>query len=168
MKNHSVRNGIYGGIAVSILFLISYFVSTNFLLVWSGWIGFIIYIYFMYRSAADTRADGDGLISFGEAVKSSFITYAIAGLIGIIFLYILTNIIDPSLVDSAKEVSLRTIEKVGSLVGEEGLEAAREKIENQNPYGVSSLAVSYGTSLLIGLLISLIIAAIVKRSGNTA
>jgi hypothetical protein len=75
------------------------------------------------------------------------------------------NFIDPDLIVMAKEVSIEAIEKMSGLLGEDGVQAAIEKIENENPFGIQQTLMGIAITLVFpGALIALIIAAIMKKT----
>ncbi len=171
MENKSVYYGLlYGGASIAI-YLVLWLVNPR--LIMDMGIGtalsFGLPIVFMYLSIKATRDQQEGLISFGEAIKSSFITYVIGSLMGIIFTYILYNMIDPSLLELQKEVAVETAEKMMSMLGqdnEEMLEEMREEMaEQSDQLGMGQLMMGWFISLLFpGLMLSLIMSAILKKN----
>ena len=130
---------------------------------------YLITIYFMYRSAAEERKMNEGLLSFGEALKVTFITYIIGGLLGSIYLYLMFNFIDPSLHEVLKEVSYDNVEMIANLSGtEDQLDLMHDQIESQDlQMSFSMVFLNYLVSLILpGFIFALIIAAITKKVNN--
>ena len=73
---------------------------------------------------------------------SAWITYLFYAVLSSLFSYVLMNFIDPDLIVMAKEVSIEAIEKMSGLLGEDGVQAAIEKIENENPFGIQQTLMS--------------------------
>lgn len=169
MDNPAIKNGLFLGFGIILLYLVLYFISPDALINFSSWAAFILYIYFMYRSAVEERALNGNVLSFGDALKASFLTYVIGALIAVLFSYVLYNFIDPGLVDIAQEKVAEAMEKMSGLLGEEAqeeMEAALEESMDKMNYSLPTLLQGYVFSLIFGFIIALIIAAITKRNDN--
>jgi uncharacterized membrane protein (DUF106 family) len=101
-----------------------------------------------------------GLISFGRAFLVAMLILAISILISTIFNYVYMNFINPSYVDTMKEGMTEMMEKYN--LPEAQLEESLKPFEEmKTPMGnLKSLA----KSLAMGAVISLIIAAVMKRN----
>lgn len=170
MGNNAIRNGLYMGGALVLLYLALYFVSPKVFLSWGSWISFAVYIYFMYNAAKEERASLGGYMSFGEGFKAAFLAFVVGGLISALFTYVMYNFIDPTLIDLTKEIALEAFEKMSGFMGEEAAETAMETIEDQDfstSYSIGNTLMGYLFSLIFpGAVIALIIAAIMKRTNN--
>lgn len=125
----------------------------------------------MYRSAVEERKINEGLISFGEALKVTFITYIIGTLIAAIFMYVMFNLVDPSLNDVMKEVTMETAESVAKLLGgEDQIDHMYDQMENQDiKMTFSTVFINYLFALIVpGFVLSLIISAITKKVNPSA
>jgi len=98
------------------------------------------------------------------ALKPAFLTYLIGNLIYVLFYYVLFNFIDPGLEEVQKELTMDAMEKIGGLLGEDGMEAAIEQIENQDfSFGLGKALWTFAFSLIFpGFVSAAIIAAIMK------
>ena len=168
---------IYG--AVTIVTLLAYYLINPAGLFDLGWIrtifGFAIMGVIMFLAARAARTEKGGFINFGEAFIPSIITYLLGGFIGIIFMHILMNFIDPSLQELANEMALETQRKVLEMMGqsEDQIMEAMERAEKQqgeiDGFGIFPMILSFlGNSLIIGLPIAAIVAAIVKKNPPTS
>ena len=165
MNHYSIKNGLLAGGASIILGLIAYLINAESFLTYGGWLSFVPVIYFMVKAATEYK-DGEleGFLSFKEAFSQSWKTYFLYAVISMIFTYVMMNFVDPSLGEAAKQISIKTIEKMSGMMGEEGTAAAIEKIESEEPYNLKNIAISFLLTLVFpGALIALIIALIVKR-----
>ena len=73
------------------------------------------------------------------------------------------NFIDPGLIEIQREISIEGLEKMSSFLGEEGMEAAIEKIENNNPVSIGNMSIAFVFSLIIGAIVSAIVGAIMQK-----
>jgi len=179
MSNHFVRNGLYMGLALSLIYLALYFVNKG-LLVEAGLmtlIGFAVPIYFMWKAGRDERDDQGGLASFGEMFRVTFFAFVIGSFISQIANFALFKA-DKELVemqvDKSMEMSEGMIEMMSSFVelDEEAKEKQREEMEKSNQMtrdmmmnmGVGMFIMAWLTSLFFGAIISLILGAILKRN----
>lgn len=169
MENHSVKNGLFFGLASIAYTLIVYLVSPKML--FSGFTGLLVAlvmtVIFMVMAAKAERADNEGFLSYGEALKTTFFVFVIGSLISTIFSYILYNIIDPSLIDLMKESAVETATKMAEFFGapEDQLDQIREEVMNQDmSMGVGRMILQWVYSLIFGFIVSLIVSAVVKKN----
>ncbi len=163
MKTPFVKYGVYLGLGMVVLTLLFYFVSPRFYLTWGSWVGYLLAIVMMIMAAKEHKNIQGGFISFREAFTSSWMTSVIGFIIATLFSYILITVIDPSLIDTVKEISVEAIDKMEGFIGEEAAEEAREQIENDNPFSLGKQFLGLFFTFIIGAIISLIIAAVYKR-----
>lgn len=170
MKNHGVRFGVYYGLFSILFTLVLYLVNPS--LMFDMKIGTIssilIAAIFMYLAGKAEKADNAGFLSFGEALKPTFLTYVIGSALGVLFMYILMNFIDPSLLDLQKEVAMQMVENMGKMLkaNEESMEQMREQAEaSQQGFGIGTAIYTWMVSLILpGIIIALIISAIIKKN----
>ena len=167
--NHGVRNGLlYGGIGV-ILSLVFYFVNTELMFTW--WlqmlIGFGLALFFMIKASREEKADNEGILTYGEAVKTTFIVGVIATVISSIYNHVMMAYIDPSLVDQMLEVQIKTAQASAEMFGapEEALDQMREQLEEQDFTPTIGKTISQMIMACVVMLIfSLIVSAFVKKN----
>lgn len=169
MENIKIKNGlILGGVLVA-LTLILYLIDPRFYLTWGSWIGYVVIIYFMYKTAVAVRESEGGVLSFGSAFVASLVPMVIGLLISYIFAYILQNFIAPELTDLTKEIAIEAIEKVAEMFGGDMGDEMMEQIENEDySLTMGKTLMGWIFSSLIGCIPALIVAAITKRSGEFA
>ena len=170
MENLKVKNGVMLGLGMVVLSLVIYFVGHKFYLTWGSWIVYALAAYLMYKTAVDVRSQEGGKMSFGTAFTSAWIPYVIGSLLLTLFTYVLFNYIDPSLLDTMKEVQMEAMDKMAGMLGEEGIEAAKEALEDQgSAFGAGTALLGYVAGLVFpGAIMALIIGAITKKSGEFA
>lgn len=170
MRNHAAKYGLYYG-ALSIgLTLIMWLVQPE-LLFNTGLgfaIGFGLPLVFMFLSIKSTRDDQEGYISFGEAIKASFLTYIIGSLLAILFTFILMNYIDPSLLEMQKEQAMKMAESMSSMFGanEEMIEEMKDEMSDQmGTFSFGQAIMGWlGGLVFPGIIFSLIMSAIMKKN----
>ncbi|MEM1321762.1 MAG: DUF4199 domain-containing protein [Bacteroidota bacterium] len=171
MDNHGVRWGIIAGVLVAIYTVALYLVDPNYLFyVTLSLVGSIIYIFCMRKAGLETRSDMGGYMTWGEAMKPTFITYAVGTLIGTIFMYVLFMVDEslPSLqYDSALASQQWIMESMGA--PPDAIDQAREQMEAQmspeqfEPSLLNSIKYYLGGLAIGGFILSAIISAIIRK-----
>lgn len=166
MNNVSLKNGLIGGFLIIILSLISYLINTPFYLNYFSYISFVLTIYFLYSTGIQVRNNNGGYMSLGLGFKNILLTYMILTLLTTIFVYILYNFIDKSLLETVTNKFMENLEKGLAQQGKE--DQAEEMFSFMQKFiPFSSIGITFFywiINVAIGALISVIIAAIMKRS----
>ena len=162
-ENPAVRNGVIGGLTAVVASLLFYIADTKMFLSFSGFLVWIIYIFFVSKATREDKRTSDHF-EFKDALKTGFLTYVIASLFYIVFYYVLSNFVDPGLIEMQREIAIEAIEKMSGMLGEEGTEAALANIENQDmTFGIKTALITFAGGLLFpGIIIALIVAAVLK------
>lgn len=106
------------------------------------------------------RTEGHGFITFGHAFRSSLVISLIGGITGAAFLVLFVEVIDPSFKDFMLQKQMDQMTEMG--MSEEAAEQALENAARyQTPFWMFTMGVM-GT-LLMGAIMSLIMAAILKK-----
>lgn len=167
MKKTVLRFGLYGSIAICILFLISWFVldhlpySTQEVL---GYVSMILALGFVFFGIKQYRdMENDGKVSFKKAlligVLISLITALAFGILDVFY----TEVLNP---DFMTEYYNRSVESVKASLPADEFEAKLAEMESQkelfsNP--LFSFALMAMTVFVIGLIISLLSALVLQR-----
>jgi uncharacterized membrane protein len=160
------KGGMLGLVSI-LVSLIMYIIAPDMMTQWYvSLISLIIYIYFMTTAATSFKNQNEGHVTFGQGLITAWVTSIIGGFISMVFGYILYNFIDPSLIDKANEAAIEMIEKFAGSMPEEEYEKAIEKIENSNNFGLGAMATNFIFMTIIGLIPSLIIAALTRTKEN--
>lgn len=130
-------------------------------------------ILFVVMSIRADRADESGY-TMAEGIKAGMITYGLGTLLSSIFIYLLINVIDPSLIEEAiaytKEVAEKTANTMAGFMGADETARAEmlEEMNSQvmtNPYTIGKIGIGWIVGLIFpGLIIALISAAVLKRN----
>ncbi len=167
MKQYDAKYGLMAGVVAIVLSMILYLIEPHMYLKFGSYITFLPMVYFMVQAALSERKINNGIISFKDAFKNSWVTYLIYGVITTIFAYILFNFIDPGLNDLIKETAIEAFEKMRSFLGDEATDKAIESLENSSTQNVANLSINFLFSLIVpGAMFAAIIALIVKKEEN--
>lgn len=167
MNNPGFKRGLFFGGAAIATYLIVYLVAKKVLFIPGIWpvTGIIIPIVFMIAAARDTRAAQDGYMTFSEALSSTFLTYVIGSLIFTLFTFAMTTIIDPSLLEYAREVALEAMDTYSNVFSEDQIDTLKDGLEEGESGGIGDVLMMWGLFLIFpGFLYSLIISATTKRN----
>ncbi|MGB6035273.1 MAG: DUF4199 domain-containing protein [Cryomorphaceae bacterium] len=167
MKQRIINTGIFLAVISIISQLVSAIFSSQKVL--SGTINFVLFgvmIWVIIHFIKAQRNEQDGLISFGEAFKMSFLSLLIGGLVGFVFTYIYNNFIDDSVMEAQVYETLKGTQEGIKQLSEEDQRQTLQTVEKWTRFvytlpGVATLYVAF--SILYALM-SLIIAAILKRT----
>lgn len=155
------------GVASILFSMVLYLSNPAFLLTWGSWAGLIITIYFMIKSVNDTKKDNKGFLSLGDSFKAGWLAYVLGSFISSVFMYILVNFVDPSLIEIIRSTQIEALQKVGETfnLSTEQLQEQISVIEETNPFGLAQIALSVPISFLFpGAVIAIIIAAILRKN----
>lgn len=167
MNNPGFKRGMYFGGAAIAAYLLGYLINKELLFIPGTWpvTGLILPILFMVFAARDTRDLQDGFMSFSEALSSTFLTFVIGSLIFSLFKYIMTSIIDPSLLDTAAEVALERMDDLSGFFSEDQIDMMKDNLEEGGEVKISDTLMAWALLLIFpGFFYSLIISAITKRN----
>jgi hypothetical protein len=161
---HTMTYGAITGLVLIVYSLILYLTNQTYNPV-LGWIAYIILIAgiligsFSYRN----KVLG-GFISYGNAFQTGLLITIFAGILSSFFSFILARFIDPGIVEQA--ISMTEEKLLQSGLSEDQIELA---VERSRKYIGSPVSVLLGMFFftLIGTVLSLITAAIIKKEGNT-
>ena len=125
-----------------------------------GIIGMLLYPIIVYLAIKSLRTAQGEHISFGKALGVGTLACAIAGLMSGLFQYVYLNFIDPAAIDEIVNASLEMMESFGT--PEDVMEEAAESTRNGYTL-VRSTASGLGMGAFLGLIVSLIAGAIMKK-----
>lgn len=127
-------------------------------------------IIFMVMAVKDERGHQEGLISFGEALKTSFLTYLVFIIIFILAGQLIVNLYTDDdwskYLEVQKNIMQATFDAVGGdqvMIDEQMDNFTIETMKDQVT-GVGPALISILTYSIIGLILSLIISAVMKRN----
>ena len=165
---NAIRWGLIWGVVSIIIALLVYIVDITLFVKW--WFGLLllgISVAYVIYAGINYRQSVGNHIKFGKAWIHSFVTLAIAGLLGTLFNIALFGFIDPDAAETLKEATVQMSVDMAESFGATGAaldqaEAqAREQAEGQ--YTLVGSFKQYGWGLLMYAIFSLIVGAIVKK-----
>jgi hypothetical protein len=157
--------GVIAGLAICVLSIILYLMGSGPFLSYA-WFNYIILIVIAVLAGLAKRKANNGYLPFAEALKTVFGTMVLAMLIQTIFNYVLFNYIDVSFGEAMKQASIdKAEEMMQSLnVPQDTIDKEIDKASKENPNSLVNLFMGFGIFAIISFIISLIIAAIIKRN----
>lgn len=167
-----LKYGLYAGLlssAVStVLFIIKSDLRFNTTLMWS--MSLILPIVFMVLAVKSERSLQEGFISFGEALKTSFLTYLVYAIISMVVGYVLMQMYSVDDWESMAEFQRNMMTSMFSMAGmdqvqmDEALAQFTAEGMKEQMSGVGSWIMSLLSGSFIGLIFSLVMSAIMKRN----
>lgn len=165
----AIKPGLTIGLVSVAITYLAYFINSSLLA--SGWFGlvaiilfFVLIIYF----GKQYRSEIGGFMTFGTAFNFSFITIIISGLVSLIGQILLFHVVDPALpgvlADETLKSTLEMMEKFGANPDDlpaEQLDEIRKTTEGN--FTILGQLKNFGFGLIIYAIISLIVAAIIKK-----
>ncbi|MFK2819994.1 DUF4199 domain-containing protein [Flavobacteriaceae sp. LMIT009] len=171
IKSNAINYGLYLGGALALMTVAIYAIDLSLMVnMWLGIFMLLIVVGFGVVATAKAKGLQEGFLSFKEAFSSYFITAVVGTVLANLVSYILFNFIDP---EAAKQVSEMTVEATISMMEGFGAPAETiaqtvEQLENQNQFGLGTIAKNMVWAFVIQAVIGLIVAAIMKKSNPDA
>ncbi|WP_336068753.1 DUF4199 domain-containing protein [Mesoflavibacter sp. CH_XMU1404-2] len=170
IKSIATNNGLYLGLLIAVVYVISYAINIELLTKW--WIGIIMLlaiIVFGIVSISKAKKAQNGFISLKEAFTSYFITILIGLIVASAVAIVLFNVIDP---DAAITLKEKTIENTAEMMRnwnapeESIIQTVEQMREQPNQFSIGSVLQSLVIQLVIYSVIGLIAALIMKKSDD--
>ncbi len=169
-KNHALVYGFIGGllsIAASLVLDLTGLVDAaagkgTWL---SSVVSIAIFVWALFTAIRKQREDLGGTISFGGAFKVAFVASVIIALIGAAYMLLYANFINPDFIDEAKQAAMEQMAAQGQ--SDEQIEQTME-IAGKMMTAPMMLVWSFVVNLIMGVIISLIGAAILKKETWTS
>ena len=165
-KNVALTYGLIGGLILAVYLFCLYLGGVEAMLSPISWLAHLILIAVAVMGGLAQRKLNGGHLPFAEALKTVFTICVLAFLIQTAFSYVLMNFIDTSFRDQLTVETMNKVEQFMRKLGapEEQIEKAIEEASQKNPYSVSQVLLGFGIWCIVLFIISLIIAAIIKRN----
>ncbi len=160
----AIKYGLIAGVGVVAYFLLFYFANIElFFNPIVNWGVLVVYLGGMVKACAD-QSKRQPAFPFKDALRTAFLSFAIANVIYYIFNYLLYNVFDPSLVETQKEI---LVEQMGKMAGQLQLSDLKDQIEEfaKQDFRVTvrNSLMALAQSLVGGFVLSLGVAALMKR-----
>ncbi|MEM9053509.1 MAG: DUF4199 domain-containing protein [Bacteroidota bacterium] len=167
MNKNSITSGVILGIAGIISFMIGVLADLGIV----GGIGLFILIIAIaviipIIYVRKERTENGGSLTFAQGFKVSFLGLVLGGLIGLVFQILYVQVIDPAYAEEAVVKAVEMTAKFTESLSEEDqleqLRVAEERARGQ--VSLPGQLMSFGFGLILYLVISLIVAASLKRN----
>jgi len=129
----------------------------------AGFVGIVIMIGVLLYAFIDHKKQQEGFLSLSEALKIGLGISALAGLIGVVYTFVLSEVLDPGMMEKALDFQLEKMRMDNPELTQEQLDGIRSMQEKFSTPLIRSAFQIIG-SLFIGFIISLIGGLIVKKS----
>lgn len=165
--NYIMKYGLVLGLSQVILTLFAYILGIEYMTsYWLSGIVLILIISVVIYSGIQWRKLNGGHLSFGNAFFVMFFVYAAAGIITLLFNFVLYNVINPDLASSMQEAIIdKTMESMERWnAPEEAVEETMMRLQNmEENFSITSMTIGYFWSLIMGAVLSLIVSIFVKK-----
>ncbi len=165
-SNPGVSYGLIAGLSLIVFTVLLYLGGVDFFIGGFAYLSYVIVIVFAVLAPLKKRKANGGFLPFADALKITFTVFAIAFLMQVLFNYILMNYIDTGFRDALTQATYDKMEQMMKRFG-----ASDEQIDKQlnvamqdNPHSLKNAMLGYGIWCIVFFIVSLIIAAIVKRN----
>jgi hypothetical protein len=163
-----IKWGLFLG-GVNVLYILLLYIMDVSLLVsfWNSLVSLVLSVVFMILACREERTNNGGTLMYGNAVVLGIGVGVIASILGVAFNGILYNVIDPTLAETMKEL---TIEKTASMMegfgaSEADIEKALENMDTRAfEQNFRSMATALMVSALFSAFLALIVGAFMKRT----
>jgi len=129
----------------------------------AGIVGIIIMIAILIYAFIQFKKLNEGYLSLSEALKIGLGISLVAALIGVVYTYILTEFLDPGMMDKALDFQIEKMRMENPEITSDQIAGMREMQEKFSSPLIRSAFQIIG-SLFIGFIISLIGGLIIKKS----
>ena len=165
VKKNGITYGVISGVVSILITTLIYTFDINLFL--SGWITFLKFSAFTLIAImllVNTKKDLNNIFSFKTAFTTYFIHILVGLILATVFEIVLFNLIDPSLKDTIKELSMeftsKFMEKMGAKASD--INKAMAAVQDVDQYSVLELLKGSAIYILMASVYGLILAAIFK------
>ncbi|MBA9079324.1 MULTISPECIES: DUF4199 domain-containing protein [Rufibacter] len=155
-----VRYGLITGF-ISVIFSLVLYVTEMHQNKWMSVLSILILVAGIVMAHSYFKKENMGFMSYGQGLGIGVILSAVAGVLGSIFTFVYVKFIDTGFLEKARNAQIEEMEKNG--MSDDQIEQAMNMAEKFSGPGMM-LVMGIVGSVVIGLIISLIVAAIMKKS----
>ena len=170
IRNNTLKLGLLIGLLGVIINVIIYLVKPQLFGSFSfGLLLIVIYIVIYFIAVFSVRKSNGGYISFKEAFLASMGIILISTFIELVFKLVLHNVIDPGLSSAVQEGAMESMRGLLEWFGvpEDEIEQSLEDMDGGDQYTVAAQLKGFVYGIIFSAILSLIIAAIVKKKKET-
>ena len=163
--NPGVTYGLIAGLIMIVISLGLYLGGVKTFLSPIAFLSYVVIIVIAVLAGVRQKKLNGGYIEFSDALKVVFTTFAIGFLLQTLFMYILLNYIDvpfrEALAQETQAVTETMMKRFGA--SDAQIDEALKNAAGQNNYSIGKMFLGYAIWCIVFFIISLIIAAIIKR-----
>lgn len=163
--NIGITYGLISGLVSVVFSMILYLGGVQWFVHPIAYLGYLLPMVVAVLAGLKKRKVDGGFIDFAGGLKVVFTTFVIGTFISVLFNYVLLNYIDvpfrQALAQETAEKARQMMEKIG--VGEAEIEKSTESMMDSNSFSLSKLLLGGAFSCILWFMISVIIAAIIKK-----
>lgn len=164
VKKIALPNGVLLALTTIVISVIVYVMGMTYEQPWwQRLLNFAAMLWFVIYGIKAYKKDNSGYLSLAEALKTGLAITLIAGVIGSIFTYLFTTIIEPDFVMNMLEASRVKMIEDNPEMTQEQMDMAMSISEKMMSPGILT-AISIITSLFFGFIISLIAGLVLKNN----
>ena len=162
--SNGVRYGIIGGLLWSIAYLLAYLFNTKMMFNPMVQYGTLLFpVASIVLCGLAEKKESPELLPFKTVLKETFITAVIVPFVMIFFYYLLTTVIDPSVIEVQKQVAIEAIDKYSQYFSDDQYEEMIERIDDQNYSSLPFTLLRWFLNIIFGFLVCVIISLIVRK-----
>lgn len=167
--NHALKWGIISGAISIVIFVALYVINYALMVNWKfAIVGLLIGLTIVSYAGVDYRKQIGGLMPYGQAWQHGFLTFAVSGLISILFSLLLYNVIDTELPQKLTDVSMETtremMEGFGMPADQIDSEVEKAKARTENQFKPGGMAIGYLIQLVIFAILALVTALFARKN----
>lgn len=169
IEDLKIRNGLHAGIVIIIVGTLMHAMDPRTFLNSYGFLGYVVFLFYMVRSVRQIRKEEGGYITFASAFIAAFVPMTIGVFFYSLFNYAIHNWINPDIIIMIKEVALESAEfareKISDFFDVEMTEEEMRSIVEQQDFrlNVGTTLLSWLLTTIMGSIPALIIAAFMRR-----
>lgn len=165
-SNIGVTYGLIGGLALVMFGLLLYLSGVEWFLHPIAFTGFLIPVIVAILGGIRQRKVNGGNLSFADALKVVFLIFVISSVVSTAFNYVLFNFVDVPFREALTQAAAEKTEELMTKFGakQEQIDQAVEETLKGNNYTLGKMSLNMAFGLIFWFIISLIIAAIIKKN----
>jgi hypothetical protein len=164
-SNPLLQYGLMSAVVGILMYTILYLGGVKFFMSPFAYIGYVFPILFAVLACLKQKKNQGGFLEFSKALKISFGVFVITAFTASLVSYVLMNYIDQEFSQAMQQASVEMTEKMMKRFGasQDTIDKAIAEAANKNPFTLGKMALGFAFSCIFWFLISLIVAAIVKK-----
>ncbi len=163
--NIAVKYGLTAGVGVVAYYLLFYYVNIKlFFNPIVAWGSLVIYLAAMAKACLDDRKFSPDAYPLLLGLRMSFATFAVTSAVYYGFNYLLYNVLDPELIEVQKEILFEQIASMAKRFEMSDMKDSIKDFKEQDfTVTIANSFLGWGWSLIGGFLLSLGVAAVMRR-----